>query len=76
MSSYRPQNDRHYDYQAEEEDRNEEQQALAMQKKQQYLRRVIAHDAFHNCSFKEAERMLANADQGEVIIRPSSKVSD
>ena len=39
-----------------------------------YIKRVIAHPYFHNVSFKECEKLLANMDQGDVIIRPSSKV--
>ena len=37
---------------------------------------MIVHPAFKNISFKEAERLLADMDQGECIVRPSSKVSD
>lgn len=38
------------------------------------MKRVIVHPAFHNISFSEAEKIMANMEQGEVIIRPSSKV--
>lgn len=41
----------------------------------QYVKRVIVHPAFHNISFAEAEKFMENMAQGEVIIRPSSKVS-
>ena len=40
----------------------------------EYVKRVIVHPAFKNISFKEAERMLAEMDQGECVVRPSSKV--
>lgn len=39
-----------------------------------YLKRVIVHPSFKNVSFKEAEKLLDAMDQGDVIIRPSSKV--
>lgn len=40
----------------------------------QYVKRVIVHPAFHNISFAEAEKLMENMGQGEVIVRPSSKV--
>jgi len=39
------------------------------------VKRVIVHPAFKNISFKDAERLLAEVDQGECIVRPSSKVN-
>lgn len=41
-----------------------------------YVKRVIAHPAFHNVSFEQAVQLLANMDLGECIIRPSSKVCE
>jgi len=41
-----------------------------------YIKRVIAHPNFHNIGYKECEKILSNMDQGECIIRPSSKVSN
>lgn len=41
-----------------------------------YIKRVIVHPSFHNISFKECEKLMAGMDQGEVIIRPSSKVTE
>lgn len=41
----------------------------------EYVKRVIVHPAFKNISFKDAERLLAEVDQGECIVRPSSKVN-
>ena len=38
-----------------------------------YIKRVIAHPSFHNINFKQAEKMMESMDQGDVIIRPSSK---
>lgn len=40
----------------------------------QYVKRVIVHPAFHNISFAEAEKLMDKMAQGEVIVRPSSKV--
>lgn len=34
---------------------------------------MIAHPSFHNINFKQAEKMMETMDQGDVIIRPSSK---
>ena len=39
-----------------------------------YTRRVITHSAFKNIDYKGCERLMDGMDQGEVIIRPSSKV--
>lgn len=38
-----------------------------------YIKRVIAHPNFHNISFNQAEKMMESLDQGDLIIRPSSK---
>jgi hypothetical protein len=38
------------------------------------MKRVIVHPSFHNISFKEAEGLMNQMDQREVIVRPSSKV--
>ena len=38
------------------------------------MKRVIAHPSFHNVGYRECEKLLENMDQGEAIIRPSSKV--
>ena len=37
------------------------------------MKRVIVHPHFHNIGYKEGEKLLANEEQGDVIIRPSSK---
>lgn len=44
--------------------------------RQTYIKRVIVHPAFHNISFAEAEKLMQNMDQGEAIVRPSSKGAD
>ena len=46
-----------------------------MKQQHAYIKRVIVHPSFHNISFKEAEKLMATLDQGECIVRPSSKVS-
>lgn len=38
-----------------------------------YIKRVITHPLFHNITFKESEKFMESMDQGDVIIRPSSK---
>jgi hypothetical protein len=38
------------------------------------MKRVIVHPSFHNITFKEAECLMDQMGQGEVIVRPSSKV--
>lgn len=38
-----------------------------------YIKRVIAHPNFHNISFNQSEKMMETLDQGDLIIRPSSK---
>jgi transcription elongation factor SPT6 len=38
------------------------------------MKRVIVLPSFHNITFKEAEQLMDQMDQGEVIVRPSSKV--
>jgi len=39
-----------------------------------YIKRVIAHPSFHNVDYKTCEKLMDSMDQGDVIIRPSSKV--
>jgi transcription elongation factor SPT6 len=46
-----------------------------MKQRQTYIKRVIVHPAFHNISYTEAEKLMTNMEQGEVVVRPSSKVS-
>ena len=40
------------------------------------FQRVITHQSFLNIGYKEAESKMADMDQGDVIIRPSSKGED
>ncbi|CDW57332.1 transcription elongation factor SPT6, partial [Trichuris trichiura] len=71
---FRPQRDPYYDHKAEEEDRRTERNLQASRQKEQYVKRVIAHPYFQNCSCKQAEGLLLEMEQGDTIIRPSSKV--
>ncbi|RUS83311.1 hypothetical protein EGW08_008933 [Elysia chlorotica] len=73
---WRPQKDVYYDYDTEKADIDKENDMKKLQARQTYIKRVIAHPYFHNVSYKECEKLLANMDQGDVIIRPSSKGSD
>ncbi|KAK0416608.1 hypothetical protein QR680_012588 [Steinernema hermaphroditum] len=66
--------DMYFDRQACDED--EEAERRSKQRKtthSNFVKRVISHQAFHNVSFKDAERILQDLNQGEAIIRPSSK---
>lgn len=74
--AFKPPLDQYFDYDSERSDARREKSSLEKKQKQQYVKRVIAHPAFHNCSFKDAETILECRDQGEVIIRPSSKGED
>ena len=72
----RPTKDPYYSDELESKDK-EKQSSQAQQKRgTTYIKRVITHSSFHNISFKEAEKMLANMDLGDCIIRPSSKGQD
>jgi len=71
---FRPQRDPYYDRDAEAKDRKNDEEAKKQKQRQTYIKRVIVHPAFHNISYAEAEKVMATVDQGEAIIRPSSKV--
>lgn len=73
---WRPAKDPYYDQEAEDADIQNEAQIKKNKQRQTYIKRVIVHPAFHNISYAEAEKCMANMDQGEVIIRPSSKGAD
>ena len=74
MYTFRPPKDPFYDNESEERDIKNEEDAKKLKQRQTYIKRVIVHPSFHNISFKEAERLMDQMDQGEVIVRPSSKV--
>ncbi|KAM4627878.1 transcription elongation factor SPT6-like [Polymixia lowei] len=65
--------DTYYDFDAESEDVKKEEEAKMKQQRTTYIKRVIAHPSFHNINFKQAEKMMESMDQGDLIIRPSSK---
>uniref|UniRef100_A0A8C7TMX8 SPT6 homolog, histone chaperone and transcription elongation factor n=1 Tax=Oncorhynchus mykiss TaxID=8022 RepID=A0A8C7TMX8_ONCMY len=65
--------DTYYDFDTETEDVKQEEEAKKKQQRTTYIKRVIAHPSFHNINFKQAEKMMESMDQGDVIIRPSSK---
>ncbi|KAL3272900.1 hypothetical protein HHI36_014360 [Cryptolaemus montrouzieri] len=73
---WRPPRDPYYDQEKENKDLKTEADIKMNKQRQTYVKRVIVHPAFHNISFMEAEKCMANMDQGEVIIRPSSKGAD
>lgn len=73
---WRPPKDPYYDHEAEAKDIKTEEDAKKVKQRQTYIKRVIVHPAFQNISFMEAEKIMANMDQGEVVIRPSSKGAD
>ncbi|KAM6118684.1 LOW QUALITY PROTEIN: transcription elongation factor SPT6 [Phoenicopterus ruber ruber] len=63
----------YYDFDSEAADHKQEE-AERKQQRTTYIKRVIAHPSFHNISFKQAENDDGRTmDQGDVIIRPSSK---
>lgn len=63
--------DLYYDTYAEREDKDQE--AKSKNKPVVRMARNIEHPNFKNITFDEAERELAAADIGDLIIRPSSK---
>ncbi|XP_030381643.1 transcription elongation factor SPT6 [Scaptodrosophila lebanonensis] len=76
-NEWRPRRDAFYDFVSEELDNRKVADAKAKAlKRKTYARRVIAHPSFFNKSYAEVIAMLAEADQGEVALRPSSKSKD
>ena len=73
---WRPRKDPCYDQEQEEADTRKEADSKKQQARQQYVKRVIVHPSFHNISYAEALKLLEGYDQGDVIVRPSSKGSD
>lgn len=71
---FRPTKDVYYDYESEEKDTKTDEEVRKRQTRQTYIKRVIVHPSFHNIGFKEAEKLLGTMEQGDVIVRPSSKV--
>lgn len=73
---FRPPRDPFYDQEREDRDTKTEDEKKREKQRKTYIKRVIVHPAFHNISYAEAEKCMVNMDQGEVIIRPSSKGAD
>lgn len=73
---YRAPKDENYDYEAERNDQDAMEESKKKQQRPTYIKRIIVHPAFHNIDFKKSEAMLREMDQGEAIIRPSSKGQD
>lgn len=65
--------DTYYDFDTESAHQKQEEELKKKQQRTTYIKRVIAHPSFHNINFKQAEKMMETMDQGDVIIRPSSK---
>ena len=72
---WKPKKDDYYDHEAAFKDEEKEVDKKQQKQRQAYTKRVIVHPSFYNIGYKEAEENMKNMDQGEVIIRPSSKVS-
>ena len=47
-----------------------------MKQRQIYVTRVIIHPSFRNITYSDAEKLMQTMQQGEAIIRPSSKGDD
>ncbi|XP_052215259.1 transcription elongation factor SPT6-like isoform X2 [Dreissena polymorpha] len=75
-SQWKPPKDLYYDAEREKSEFEKEEEKKKIQARQTYIKRVIAHPNFHNISYKECEKLLAPMDQGDCIIRPSSKGAD
>jgi len=73
---WRPHKDPYYDHETESRLRKTELDKNKMKNTQTYIKRVIVHPCFHNVSFAEAVKLLHSSDQGDAIIRPSSKGAD
>jgi transcription elongation factor SPT6 len=70
---WRPRLDDFYDREQEDQEKVQLEAEKKRKAKCNYIRRVIVHPSFHNIAYKDAERLLQDMEQGEVIIRPSSK---
>lgn len=70
---WRPPKDPYYDHEVENKDIKTQEDAKKMKARQQYIKRVIVHPAFHNIGYAESEKIMSTLEQGEAIIRPSSK---
>ncbi|XP_075913226.1 transcription elongation factor SPT6-like [Petromyzon marinus] len=76
VGEWRPRRDDYYDTEHEERVTQAEERARQHTQRAMYVKRVIVHPSFHNINYKEAEALMATLDQGEAVIRPSSKGTD
>jgi len=74
MDVCRPIKDLYYDHEAEDAQRKKEVEVKQIKQRMTYVKRVIIHPSFKNISFRESEKLMEQSDQGDAIIRPSSKV--
>ncbi|XP_022911236.2 transcription elongation factor SPT6 isoform X1 [Onthophagus taurus] len=72
-NEWRPKKDPYYDHDSEEKEMRHEREQKQNKQRQTYIKRVIVHPSFQNISYVEAEKMMSAMEQGEIIIRPSSK---
>lgn len=75
-NEWRPKKDNYYDQDAEDKDRRKEEDSKKQKTTAQYTNRIIVHPAFHNIPYQKALNLLTTMDQGEAIVRPSSKGTD
>uniref|UniRef100_UPI00358E2347 transcription elongation factor SPT6 isoform X2 n=1 Tax=Myxine glutinosa TaxID=7769 RepID=UPI00358E2347 len=73
---WHPARDVYFDTDKEEAQEKTDQEQQKRQHRATYVKRVIVHPSFRNINFKEAERAMEELDQGDVIVRPSSKGTD
>ncbi|CAJ0962765.1 unnamed protein product, partial [Mesorhabditis belari] len=66
--------DEYFDFGLKTSDEKDDEKGKDRQAQQpQFVRRICSHPAFRNVSYREAEHELAAAEQGEAIIRPSTR---
>ncbi|PVD31669.1 hypothetical protein C0Q70_07087 [Pomacea canaliculata] len=75
-NQWKPQKDLYYDFDMEKVDMEKETEKAKQHARQMYIKRVIAHPNFKNIGYKECEKVMASMDNGDVIVRPSSKGAD
>lgn len=75
-SEYRREKDPYYDQEREDRELQKatEEKQRAQKAAQIYTKRHIVHPSFKNISYGESEKLMELMEQGEVIVRPSSKV--
>ncbi|CAL8073118.1 unnamed protein product [Orchesella dallaii] len=73
---WKPEKDSYYDQEKEDNETKKEDDIRKSKQRQSYFKRVIVHPSFKNISYRDAEVLMEKMDQGEVIIRPSSRGAD